>query len=395
MRPLAPVQLFDNLRKAIHRFRVDQVTALPVVEGEAFAGWLTQQRVAEFLASETRRPDEILIAEACEPIPAMLEPLLHPEQIVERMRESGLQMLPVAFPGGRYEGCVTLADALAAQTGRLAPARIGGMATPLGVYLTSGTVNGGAGSFGLALTGVFMAFRLWLVQMVLIYGLAYLYHVTHASFLQVMFGVLNGDAVPTSPAIEILAFLAISTAMIVGFLLVMRFGPRLAGIHAAEHQTVNAIEAGEPLTPEAVGRMSRVHPRCGTNLWGFMMLTYLGIALLSALLSTKVGRENLSLVMTFVLWYIVLVVVNWKRFGGWVQQHLTTRPAKARELASGIRAGEELLGRHLAAGGLPPRPWQRIWNMGLAQVLIGAIVATALLNQIGLALDELVRSLVK
>jgi len=62
MRPITPVQLFDSLRKAIHRFRVDQVTALPVLEGEAFAGWLTQQRVAEILASEMRRPDEILIA---------------------------------------------------------------------------------------------------------------------------------------------------------------------------------------------------------------------------------------------------------------------------------------------------------------------------------------------
>ena len=39
--------------------------------------------------------------------------------------------------------------------------------------------------------------------------------------------------------------------------------------HAAEHKAINALEAGEELTPENVQRYSLIHPRCGTAflLW--------------------------------------------------------------------------------------------------------------------------------
>jgi uncharacterized protein YqhQ len=39
---------------------------------------------------------------------------------------------------------------------------------------------------------------------------------------------------------------------------------RLFGYHGAEHKTINAYEAGAPLTPESVARFSLQHPRCGT-----------------------------------------------------------------------------------------------------------------------------------
>lgn len=39
---------------------------------------------------------------------------------------------------------------------------------------------------------------------------------------------------------------------------------RVYGYHGAEHKTINAFEAGAPLTPESVGRFPREHPRCGT-----------------------------------------------------------------------------------------------------------------------------------
>lgn len=39
---------------------------------------------------------------------------------------------------------------------------------------------------------------------------------------------------------------------------------RVYGYHGAEHKTINAFEAGEPLTVESVQKFSREHPRCGT-----------------------------------------------------------------------------------------------------------------------------------
>jgi uncharacterized protein YqhQ len=39
---------------------------------------------------------------------------------------------------------------------------------------------------------------------------------------------------------------------------------RVFAYHGAEHKTINAYEAGEPLTPGRVGRYSVAHPRCGT-----------------------------------------------------------------------------------------------------------------------------------
>ena len=39
---------------------------------------------------------------------------------------------------------------------------------------------------------------------------------------------------------------------------------RLFGYHGAEHKTINAYEAGAPLTPRSVAEFSLQHPRCGT-----------------------------------------------------------------------------------------------------------------------------------
>ena len=44
---------------------------------------------------------------------------------------------------------------------------------------------------------------------------------------------------------------------------------RVFQYHGAEHKAINALEAGEELTPEKVQRFSLIHPRCGTAflLW--------------------------------------------------------------------------------------------------------------------------------
>ena len=47
---------------------------------------------------------------------------------------------------------------------------------------------------------------------------------------------------------------------------------RVFAYHGAEHKTINAFEAGAPLTPESVARFSREHVRCGTSFLLFVLL---------------------------------------------------------------------------------------------------------------------------
>jgi len=47
---------------------------------------------------------------------------------------------------------------------------------------------------------------------------------------------------------------------------------RVFAYHGAEHKTINAYEAGAPLTPESVARYSREHVRCGTSFLLFVLL---------------------------------------------------------------------------------------------------------------------------
>jgi uncharacterized protein YqhQ len=57
-------------------------------------------------------------------------------------------------------------------------------------------------------------------------------------------------------------------AIFVGYLLLIRRSSeirRVFAYHGAEHKTVNAYEAGAPLTPDSVKAFSLIHPRCGTS----------------------------------------------------------------------------------------------------------------------------------
>lgn len=63
---------------------------------------------------------------------------------------------------------------------------------------------------------------------------------------------------------------------------------RLFANHGAEHKTVNAYEAGAPLTVESVQRFSTRHPRCGTS---FVLL----VIAVSMIASFVVGTSVLLL----------------------------------------------------------------------------------------------------
>ena len=64
--------------------------------------------------------------------------------------------------------------------------------------------------------------------------------------------------------------------VLLGYVTAIGFVPsvqRLFAHHGAEHKTVNAYEAGAPLTPESVRDFSVIHTRCGTSFMLTVMLT--------------------------------------------------------------------------------------------------------------------------
>jgi len=65
-------------------------------------------------------------------------------------------------------------------------------------------------------------------------------------------------------------------------------GKRLFAYHGAEHKTINAYEAGAPLTPESVRHFPLEHPRCGTAF----LLT---VAVINVIISAFLGRPPIAM----------------------------------------------------------------------------------------------------
>lgn len=372
-RDIAPVDADDTPRHAIRVFLRQQVSELPVTQLGALVGWLHEEQVAEVALESAERAGTLAVRELMTPIPAVISPEMRGNELLAYFHATGNGLLPVVARNGRYLGCVARVDALAACEGWFPPPRIGGMATPLGVYLTTGTVSGGVGTLGLMLTGVVFAVMMWIVQHVLLYAAMLAARLTGWKPVGELALMLEHGSLSQPGVYMLLLALLYTFLSFAIFLLLLRFLPRLAGYHAAEHQTVNAIEAGEELTPAAVARMSRVHPRCGTNMVAIASLAYLGVVAVIMLAT----QFDIDLVVMIAVFGILFVAAAWKRVGGWLQEHLTTRPATAKELASGITAGRELLLRHLDTPVLPRRAL-RLWRMGFIQVLTGLTIAGAL-----------------
>ena len=92
----------------------------------------------------------------------------------------------------------------------------------------------------------------------------------------------------------------IRLAILVGYLAVIGRIPDIArtfAYHGAEHKTINAFEAGSPLTTEEVARQSLVHPRCGTSfILTLVLISILFFSLLGPLpLYLRLGSRILLL----------------------------------------------------------------------------------------------------
>ncbi len=110
-------------------------------------------------------------------------------------------------------------------------------------------------------------------------GLMFVTPAAASSLIERLFGIKGGFA---ANALEGLIRLGI----VVGYVSAvgqLDEGKRLFAYHGAEHKTINAYEAGAPLTPESVKRFPLEHPRCGTAF----LLT---VVVINVLISSLLGR---------------------------------------------------------------------------------------------------------
>jgi uncharacterized protein YqhQ len=149
----------------------------------------------------------------------------------------------------------------------------------------------------------------------------------------------------------------IRVSIFVLYILVISLLPDLRRVfqyHGAEHKAINALEAGEELTPENVQRFSLIHPRCGTAflLWVMVIAIFVFAFIGQPSWQWLIASRILLLPVIAGLAYEVI------RFAGkhtdnrllmallapglWLQR-LTTREPSLDQLEVSIRALREVL----------------------------------------------------
>ncbi len=356
----------DSVGRAAEALRHSVYSALPVVEDGRVVGLVTEadlRRAFPIIAVSGSNGDgrssptvASLMRTDVPPVPESV-PL---GALADLLEQYPLDALPVIDAFGHFRGMVSRVDVIAAQCQTIRPPLIGGMATPMGVYLMAGSLRAGASNLALFLTGAFMGSLTVITQILILAVCRWIDLQWGTSYRELYFReqVIFGD--PWSPTWGVEVVFTLCSTLL--FLLFIRLSP-LAGYHAAEHQVVHTIERAEPLVPEIVRQMPRPHPRCGTNLVVALLMLYISLGHLPRLFAV-VG--------------VLLTILNWRTIGGWIQQHFTTKPASDKQLRSGIRAGEELLRKYREHPQWRSSFTQRVMNMGLPQVLAGALASVYL-----------------
>lgn len=352
----------DSIGKAAEAVRASGLTELPVIVDGRVVGTATERAILNALTEgDPREVAEQPVSAILSEQTVFLNRHMTVRQVAEVLRDHDLQVAPVINEWNGYMGIVTRSDVAGALCLTMRPPSIAGMATPLGVYLTTGHLRAGAGDLGLMLTGV----ALMLINFAstgIVAGLAWL--VQKVTPLQ-LWNMLNYFPAKGFHADWLRGLMLYAGPAI--FLLLIRVLP-LAGYHAAEHQVVHAIENGEPLKPANVSVMPRAHPRCGTNIMAALIL----FTMISDRFSPEVAVPIAVLIFLFA----------WRNIGSYMQNFLTTKPATRKQLDSGIRAGEELLEKYRTNPAYQVTGWRRIWNTGLPQVMVGVAVTTAAAGQL-------------
>jgi hypothetical protein len=350
MRAVPPVAPEDSIGRAAEWMRHGASGTVPVVAFGGCVGVVDESDLRNALGSPDLPVRDFMNTDFI-----YLSAAASPERAVEALRMTSRQSIVVTDADGRYLGLVNAADLLSRERLPNRPPMVGGMATPFGVYLTTGIVTAGKGGWALAATGA-MLFSLYLLSNFLTAGAAWL--VQHGTSYRVLDWAL---AAPTRGLPHAVA-LAAQVAVLLLFLILLRTS-RLAGIHGAEHMVVHAIERGERLAPDVVERMPRVHPRCGSNLAA-------GAILFLSLAGIKLAPDWADLGM---LASLVLTLALWRPVGQFVQQLATTRAPSPQHVKQAIEAAEELLARSRRAGHPRAGISARLARSGLPQIMVGVL----------------------
>jgi uncharacterized protein YqhQ len=149
----------------------------------------------------------------------------------------------------------------------------------------------------------------------------------------------------------------IRVTLFIAYLSVISLLPDLRRVfqyHGAEHKTINALEAGEELTPERVRRFSLIHPRCGTAflLWVMVIAIFVFAFLGQPSLFWLIASRILLLPVIAGIAYELIrfagkhsknrIVMTLLAPGLWLQR-LTTREPTTEQLEVSIRALKEVL----------------------------------------------------
>jgi uncharacterized protein YqhQ len=149
----------------------------------------------------------------------------------------------------------------------------------------------------------------------------------------------------------------IRVALFIAYICAISLLPDLRRVfqyHGAEHKTINALEAGEELTPERVKRFSLIHPRCGTAflLWVMVIAIFVFAFLGQPSWFWLIASRILLLPVIAGLAYELIrfagkhsknrAVMTLLAPGLWLQR-LTTREPTPEQLEVSIRALKEVL----------------------------------------------------
>lgn len=337
MRPCVTVEAFASVHIAIERMREAGQELIPIVHDGKLQAVLTETGILKFVAEGASRNDPV--SAYGEQAAVILNRASGAEVLRQLEKNHCLVVVDDEF---NVCGLVSPSSYVSIPPELARPAMVGGMATPFGVYLTSGSVRGGKDGWNLVATGAF------LITPVLLGGKL-------AEWLS--------RFVPNTDVWNAILFVISILPMV----LLFRIHP-IAGFHAAEHQVVHAIERDEEITPEVVSRMPRVHPRCGTNL-AVASLIFIAIVYGPWGKEGEPERVFLGLLVTMFLWRSV---------GAFVQYWVTTKKPSQKQIQSGIEAANELLANYQIAPNRAASPGVRILNSGILHVMAGSAAASVI-----------------
>lgn len=343
MRPCVTIEDFASIHLAIERMREAGQEVIPVTSDGKLGGALTPQSILNIVADGASKDEPV--GKFLQQLPSISNRMTGAEAL--RQLESN-PTLVVVDDHQNVCGILTPSCFIGTVSSPERPHMVGGMATPFGVYLTTGSVRGGKHGWYLFATGIFLMY---------------------------FFGLGNaavGLATQNLPNTwQTIVFASTFSGVLM--LSLFRLLP-IAGYHAAEHMVVHAIEREEELTPDVVSRMPRVHPRCGTNL--AVAITMFGT------ISQYPWIEDVS---TRTVAAVFVTLFFWKSLGSFVQYWFTTKKPNEKQIASGIAAGKELLDNFATAANRSATPFTRIINSGMLHVMAGSVVALGIAELFGRA----------